>query len=194
MTEPAKPGQSPAGPQRQAGSLRQSESLSQAGSLRQSESLSQAGSLRQSEPLSQKGPLSQGGPKSLKAFGFPKDRRLRKRAEYLAMASKALGQTRLSGYLVVVRPNEGLATRLGVTATRKVGRAVTRNRLKRQAREFFRLNRAQWPEGLDVLFVASQKAISLWPPSPAEAGRLERFLRKFARPLAGPGRGADAPR
>jgi ribonuclease P protein component len=49
----------------------------------------------------------------------------------------------------------GLArNRLGITATKKTGDAVERNRLKREAREYFRLRSPFWPQGLDVIFIA----------------------------------------
>lgn len=42
---------------------------------------------------------------------------------------------------VYFAPNRARQCRIGVTASRKVGRATVRNRLKRQAREIYR----QWP-------------------------------------------------
>jgi len=53
---------------------------------------------------------------------------------------------------------EALATRLGITVTRKVGDAVTRNRIKRLVREVFRQHRGRLPSGLDVVWVAKQQA------------------------------------
>lgn len=49
-------------------------------------------------------------------------------------------------------------TRLGITVTRKIGNAVTRNRIKRLVREVFRLHREQLPPGLDLVLVAKQQA------------------------------------
>lgn len=47
---------------------------------------------------------------------------------------------------------------MGVTVTRKVGSAVVRNRLKRRVREFFRHNAHNWPQGLDLVFIARHSA------------------------------------
>jgi ribonuclease P protein component len=68
------------------------------------------------------------------------------------------GQSRLKteAFLVVAKPNKLNHNRLGVTVTKKVGKAVTRNRFKRVAREFFRLNQSGWPQGFDLLFIALQ--------------------------------------
>lgn len=51
-------------------------------------------------------------------------------------------------------------TRLGVTVTRKVGRAHQRNRIKRLAREVFRQERALLPPGYDMVLVAKRNALS----------------------------------
>jgi len=45
-------------------------------------------------------------------------------------------------------------SRLGVITSRKVGPAVVRNKLRRLAREVFRLNQHVLPDGLDLLFIA----------------------------------------
>ena len=55
-------------------------------------------------------------------------------------------------------PTEPPPTRLGITVTRKVGNAVTRNRIKRLVREVFRQHRHRLPAGLDMVWVAKQQA------------------------------------
>ena len=48
-------------------------------------------------------------------------------------------------------PNDVGHTRLGITATRKVGGAVVRNRAKRMIRECFRQNRSEFTPAMDIV-------------------------------------------
>ena len=45
--------------------------------------------------------------------------------------------------------------------TKKVGTAVQRNRIKRVVREVFRRNRALFPTGHDVVFIAKRNAADI---------------------------------
>jgi ribonuclease P protein component len=62
--------------------------------------------------------------------------------------------------LVVSRGGEGSA-RLGITASRKVGGAVQRNRIKRRVREWFRRERGRVGGPLDVLVIVRRSAVDL---------------------------------
>ena len=55
----------------------------------------------------------------------------------------------------------GSASRLGITASRKVGNAVIRNRFKRRTREWFRRRRSQIPAELDVVVIARKSGARL---------------------------------
>lgn len=67
--------------------------------------------------------------------------------------------------------------RLGITATRKTGKAVQRNRQRRRIREFFRLHQHLIPPGWD--FVVNTRR-SLNEAGPNELNKdLERALRRL---------------
>lgn len=55
--------------------------------------------------------------------------------------------------VVFVARGQGARTRLGVTATRRLGGAVVRNRAKRRVREAFRALCGELPGGLEVVVV-----------------------------------------
>ena len=64
-------------------------------------------------------------------------------------------------FLVLLRPNGSKTTRLGITVTKKIGKAVKRNRIKRHVREFFRLNKHSLPPGCDLVVIARMGAAEL---------------------------------
>ena len=77
---------------------------------------------------------------------LPKQRRLTKRREYLRVYET--GRKLFSRYCVLFfAANDLASSRVGITATKKIGKANVRNRLKRWTREIYRLERAQL--GLD---------------------------------------------
>jgi ribonuclease P protein component len=84
---------------------------------------------------------------------FGKHERIRKRKEYLAIYEQGVrGYSKNFTYITCTNPSG--AKRLGTAVSRKVGNAVRRNRIKRLLREFFRLNKSQFPEAKDVVIIA----------------------------------------
>ena len=78
---------------------------------------------------------------------LPKEKRLAKRREFLRVYET--GRKIFSRYAVVFIAGNGLPhSRIGITATKKIGKAHVRNRLKRWTREVYRLQRE--PLGLDA--------------------------------------------
>ncbi|HEX9024414.1 MAG TPA: ribonuclease P protein component [Geobacteraceae bacterium] len=90
---------------------------------------------------------------------FPKSARLRKRAEFVRL-SKAAGSYAVKGFLLVWQPNELMQARLGVTVSKKIGCAVTRNRVKRCIRELFRHNRHLLP-AVDMNVIARRESATM---------------------------------
>jgi ribonuclease P protein component len=86
---------------------------------------------------------------------------LRKRREFVALQSRG---RKLGGLHFVVLVAAG-AGRLGITVSKKVGNAVTRNRVKRYVREFARQARdpdRSWLSGdKDVVVVARPSAATI---------------------------------
>ncbi len=93
-----------------------------------------------------KGPLAAGAGAS-ESQALPKEKRLAKRREFLRVYES--GRKLFSRYCVVFFAANGLTySRVGVTATKKSGKANVRNRLKRWTREIYRHQRG--PLGLDL--------------------------------------------
>jgi ribonuclease P protein component len=94
---------------------------------------------------------------------FPKTARLRKRVEFLRLAS-AQYKTSVRGFLVVWSENDLQTVRLGVTASKKIGCAVVRNRIKRYLREYFRHNRSGMAF-VDVNVIARSESAQMTYPN-----------------------------
>jgi len=85
-----------------------------------------------------------------KKFSFTKEERLLKPEEFARVrkTGKRLSTKSFTFYLL---PNDLAIKRLGLAVSSRVGGAVKRNRVKRLLREFFRLNKALFPESTDIL-------------------------------------------
>ena len=64
------------------------------------------------------------------------------------------------GLLVLyARRNRSQANRLGITVSKKLGKAYIRNRTRRRLREVYRLNEELFQPGWDIVLVARTKAV-----------------------------------
>ena len=80
------------------------------------------------------------------------------------------------GYLVLyARKNRLGVNRVGLTASKKLGKAHVRNRVRRRLREVYRLNEAQFQPGWDIVVVARSKAVD------AEFARLTKSYLSLAK-------------
>lgn len=85
--------------------------------------------------------------------------RLTRRAEFLR-ATREGRKAAQPGLVLQALPREDAATRLGFTATRKIGNAVVRNRAKRRLREVARLALARAPApGWDLVLIAREETV-----------------------------------
>ena len=64
------------------------------------------------------------------------------------------------GYLVLyARKNRSQQNRIGLTVSKKLGKAHVRNRMRRRLREVYRLHEEQFQPGWDIVVVARSKAV-----------------------------------
>jgi len=65
-----------------------------------------------------------------------------------------------NGYLVLyARKNHTENNRVGITVSKKLGKAHIRNRMRRRLREVYRLNEEKFLCGWDIVVVARTKAV-----------------------------------
>ena len=65
-----------------------------------------------------------------------------------------------NGHLVLyARKNRTGTNRVGITVSKKLGKAHIRNRIRRRVREVYRLNEAAFRPGWDIVVVVRGKAI-----------------------------------
>ncbi len=84
--------------------------------------------------------------------GLARQNRLRKRGDF-ERAYKEGTKVVTRQLVLFARPNGATTSRLGVTATRKIGNAVIRNRARRLVREAYRKVRLGLPRGYDYVVV-----------------------------------------
>ncbi|MFW6011021.1 MAG: ribonuclease P protein component [Desulfosalsimonas sp.] len=107
-----------------------------------------------------------------------KTERLLKRCEFLRLSRQ--GKSTGNRYFVAAFKSNGRDfSRLGITVTRKTGKAVVRNRIKRFVREFFRQNRHLLGPGVDINVIAKKAAAD------ATGGQVFSALRQLFERIGG---------
>ena len=80
------------------------------------------------------------------------------------------------GYLVLyARKNRTGANRVGITVSKKLGKAHVRNRTRRRIREVYRLNEEKFQPGWDIVVVARTRSVD------AEFSRLTKSCLTLAQ-------------
>ena len=81
-----------------------------------------------------------------------------------------------NGFLVLyARKNRLQANRVGITVSKKLGKAHIRNRVRRRLREIYRLNEEKFLPGYDIVVVARSRAIG------ADFGKLTGAYLQLAK-------------
>lgn len=105
--------------------------------------------------------------------------RLLKRAQFLH--AQRSGMRRSGDRFTLLLCVNGLEhSRLGITTSRKVGGAVVRNRWRRLIREAYRLHKAEFPQGYDIVVIVKpkQKPTSMMDVFEEIASQAHRALRR----------------
>ena len=88
---------------------------------------------------------------------FRRSERLRLRKDFARVFAAKCSQA--DGALVVyVARNDLEWSRLGLSVSKRVGKAVRRNYVRRRIREAFRTQKSELPKGLDIICVARTEA------------------------------------
>ncbi len=93
-------------------------------------------------------------------YTLRKEERVRRRTDFLRI-SKEGKRYQTEHFQVSICPNHLSFPRLGIAVGKRVGKAVERNRLKRILREFFRLNKADFPPSFDFVITGKEGAASM---------------------------------
>jgi ribonuclease P protein component len=94
------------------------------------------------------------------SFSFPKTERLLNRKDFVNL-NRSGKRYRTEHFTIILKENGLGRTRLGITASKQIGNAVKRNKVKRLIREFFRLNKEVFPQGFDIVVSAKKGADGL---------------------------------
>ena len=110
---------------------------------------------------------------------FGPQQRLRNRAGFDAVYANRRSR-RVGPLLVFVRRGSSSdGPRLGLSLPKRVGNAVTRNRIRRCLREAFRVQQQDWAEGVDVV-------VNVRPHQPLVMEDYAAFLREARLALLRP--------
>lgn len=115
---------------------------------------------------------------SSRPHAISKAMRLRRRPEFLAVQARGRKIHSTAFLALVARTSASQPTgRIGFTVTKRIGNAVTRNKIRRRARDWLR--RHGWaPAGVDVVLIAKEPAATM--TSAAMAADLRRLVEKIA--------------
>jgi len=119
----------------------------------------------------------------MKKFGLPRSRRLLHHGAFVRVQKTGL-KIVTGNFLFLFHQNEIGVTRLGIAASRKLGNAVTRNRIRRMVHEAFRLLRPLADESIDLVAIPRrhiENPLSLAAVTRSFEELTEKYLRGETR-------------
>jgi ribonuclease P protein component len=111
----------------------------------------------------------------LRSMKMKKENRLRNNRDFRIVYDK--GKSFANRYLVLfIKKNSFNYNRVGFAVTKKLGKAVVRNKVKRRMREAYKLNSEEVKQGYDIIFLSriSAKEASFSELKKAEAHLLKK--------------------
>ena len=109
-------------------------------------------------------------------FSFPKNKRILKRKDFIRLSKQ--GKKLFSHYFIaIVAKGAAENNRIGITASKKVGNAPERNRIKRLIREYFRHRQDNNPEKKDISIIARKGIVAL--PNKEISKELDKLFNKI---------------
>ncbi len=109
---------------------------------------------------------------------FPKSSRILNRGEYRRIGRRGR-RVSTKDFVVLFEYTRRSRARLGITISKRVGKAHTRNRYKRLIREYFRIHRHGFADGVDIVVIV-KNAAKLGGLRDVESN-FEQFFRKAPR-------------
>ncbi len=89
---------------------------------------------------------------------FRPSERLRTNRDFRKVFDRGVGYSGKS-LRVIVKINDRKYNRIGIVASRKVGKAFQRNKVKRRIREAFRRSKTVIPQGYDLVVILRTEAV-----------------------------------
>lgn len=111
---------------------------------------------------------------------LPREERLRRPADYERVYARRC-TVRDEVLQASVCENDLPVSRVGLSVSRRWGKAVVRNRLRRLFREAFRLSKHELPKGLDFVLIPRKSEVELVELIPALQELAQQAVQRLAR-------------
>ncbi len=107
--------------------------------------------------------------------------RIRKKKDFLSLYKRG-SRYRGRYFNLIYLSNDLHFSRMAVIASKKVGNAVKRNRIKRWMRVLFRRNKKLFENPLDIIFIAKKEILEAsWPSLREDYFAAIKFIRQKNR-------------